>query len=88
MGGGGGGGEELYNQMGFFVQTVLADRYFHRREMWVVSLKSSHRVEFETKKDFFYFRFFEELSRIEILCEHGIFSMILFTLSVFWLKLR
>ena len=32
-GGGGGGGEELYTQMGFFVQTILADRYIHRREV-------------------------------------------------------
>ena len=32
-GGGGGGGEELYTQMGFFVQSTLADRYFHRREI-------------------------------------------------------
>ena len=31
--GGGGGGEELYTQMGFFVQTILADRYIHRRDM-------------------------------------------------------
>ena len=26
-------GEELYTQMGLFVQTILADRYNHRREM-------------------------------------------------------
>ena len=31
--GGGGGGEELYTQMGFFVQSISADRYIHRREM-------------------------------------------------------
>ena len=36
--------------------------------MWVVSLKSSF--------------FSEELSRIEVFCEHGIFGMILFTFSV------
>ena len=35
------------------------------------------------QKDLFEFRlFFEELSRVEILCEHGIFCMILFTFSV------
>ena len=26
-------GEELYTQMVFFVQTILDDRYIHRREM-------------------------------------------------------
>ena len=29
-----GGGEELYTQTGFFfVQSILAERYIHRREM-------------------------------------------------------
>ena len=54
----------------FFVQTILADRYIHLREIWVVSLKSSSSAEFETKKIFFSFFFFEEFSRIEFLCEH------------------
>ena len=40
---------ELYPQMVFFVQTILADRYIHRREMWVVSLKSSSSIKFEIK---------------------------------------
>ena len=62
-------GEELYTQMGFFVQSILVHRYIHRKEMWVVSLKSSSSVELETKKIFFNFVFFEELSRIEVLCE-------------------
>ena len=26
-------GDELYTQMVFFAQTILADRYIHRREM-------------------------------------------------------
>ena len=47
----------------------------------MVSIKSSS-VEFETKKIFLNFIFFEEISRIEVLCEHGIFGMILFTFSV------
>ena len=37
-------GEELYAQMGFFVQTILADRYNNRREMWVVSLQNPYSV--------------------------------------------
>ena len=66
-------GEELYTQMVFFVQTILADRYIHRREMWVASLKSWSSVEFKIKKMFLIFVFFEELSSIEVLCEQGIF---------------
>ena len=37
-------GEELYTQMGFFVQTILADRYIHRRESRLVSLESLSSV--------------------------------------------
>ena len=47
-------GEELYTQMGFFVQKVLADRY--RREMRVASLKSSSSAEVKSKKIFLRFR--------------------------------
>ena len=32
--------------------------------------------------------FFEELSRIEVLCEHGIFAMILFTFSENFLQIK
>ena len=48
----------------------------------MVSLKSCSSVEIKIKKYFLNFVFFEELSRIEVLCEHGIFGMILFTFSV------
>ena len=58
----------------FFVQTILADRYIHCREMWVVSIKISSSVEFEIKKIFLKIVFFfEEFSSIEVLSEHGIF---------------
>ena len=50
------GGGSIYSN-GFFVQTILADRCIHRREMPVVSLKSSSSVKFEIK-DFFEFRIF------------------------------
>ena len=40
---------ELYTQMGSFIQTILADRCIHCREMSVISLKSLSHVEFETK---------------------------------------
>ena len=56
-------GEELYTQMGFFiVQSILADRYIHRREMWVVSLESWSRVEFKNKYIIYFFVFFEDRS--------------------------
>ena len=37
-------GEELYTEMGFFVQTILTDRYIHRTELRLVSLESSSSV--------------------------------------------
>ena len=40
----------------------------------MVSLKSWSSVEFKIKKIFLILVFFEELSRIEILCEHGTFD--------------
>ena len=50
--GGGGGGEELYTQMVFFVQSILADRYIHLIELRLVSLKSLSSVEYGIKKIF------------------------------------
>ena len=52
-------GEELYTQMGFFVQTILADRYNHRRELRVVSLKSPSSVKY----GILIFVFYRQLSR-------------------------
>ena len=56
--------------------------------MWVVLLKSSSSEEFETKKIFFNFVVFEELSRIEVFCEHVIVDMILFAFSVIFLHIK
>ena len=42
----------------FFVQTILADRYIHRRDMCVVSLKSSSSVDLGIKKISLNFVFF------------------------------
>ena len=44
--------EELYTQMVFFVQPILTDRYIHRIELWVVSLKSTSSVEYGIKRLF------------------------------------
>ena len=55
----------------------------------MVSLKSGSRVEFKIQNIFFQnFAFLEELSRIEVLREHGIFGMILFTFSVIFLQIK
>ena len=45
-------GEKLYTQMGFFVQTILADRYINPTKLRLVSLKISSSVEYEIKKIF------------------------------------
>ena len=40
----------------------------------MVSLKSWSSEELKINKIFLFFVFFEELSRIEVLCEHGTFD--------------
>ena len=59
-------GEELYTQMGFFVQSILADRYIHRRELTLVSLESLSSVEYGIKKIFSFFVFDREISRFNL----------------------
>ena len=54
----------------------------------MVSLKSSSSVEFEIKKIFLNFVFFEELSRFKVLCEHGIFGSLLFTFTVIFVRIN
>ena len=61
-----GGGEELCTQMGFFVQSILADRYIHRRELRLVSLESLSSVEYGFKKIFLIFVFDREISRFKL----------------------
>ena len=60
-------GEELYSQMDFFVQTILSDRYIHRRQLRLVSLESLSSVEYGIKKIFLIFVFYGEYSRFELL---------------------
>ena len=50
----------------FFVQTILADRYIHRRELRLVSLESSSSVKFGIKKIFLIFLFYGELLRFKL----------------------
>ena len=75
-------GEELYTQMGFFVQLIFADRYIHRREMWVVSLKSCSSVKFKIKK----ITNFLESSGMNSLTKFAIYSVmsIKWTYLVLW----
>ena len=63
---GGGGGGIIYSN-GFFVQTILADRYIHRRELRLVSLDSLSSVEYVIKKIFLIFVFYNESSRFKLL---------------------
>ena len=51
---------------GFFVQTILADRYNHRRELWVVSLESLSSVEYGIKKTVSILAFYSELSMFKV----------------------
>ena len=51
--------------MGFFVQTILAGRYIHHRELRLVSLESLSSVEYRNKKIFLVFVFYRELSRFK-----------------------
>ena len=51
-------------------------------------IKKLFQRRIQNYKDFLNFVFFEELSKIEILCEYGIFCMILFTFSVTFLQIK
>ena len=51
------GGGTIYSNGFFFVQSILADRYIHRRELRLVSLESLSSVEYGIKKRFFLFSF-------------------------------
>ena len=50
----------------FFVQSILADRYIHRRELRLVSLESLSSVEYGIKKTFLIFVFDTEISRFKL----------------------
>ena len=81
---GGGGGNYIIKRV-FFVQSILADRYIHRREMWVVSLKSWSSVKIKIKNIFLIFVFFRGVS------EDWIFvwtTGFLFTFSVIFLQIK
>ena len=60
------GGRNYILKWGFFVQSIFADRYIHRRELRLVSLESSSNVEYGIKKIFLIFVFYRELSRFKL----------------------
>ena len=61
------GGGTIYSTGFFFVQSIFADRYIHRRELRLVSLESSSSVEYGIKNIFPIFNFYRELSRFKLL---------------------
>ena len=68
-----GEGGTLYSN-GFFVQTILADRYIHRRELWVKALESTYILEYRNATIFSNFVFHRELSRFKVLWIFDSFS--------------
>ena len=60
------GGGTIYSNWFFFVQSIFADRYIHRRELILVSLESSSSVKYGIKKIFLIFVFYRELSRFSL----------------------
>ena len=80
------GGGTIYSN-GFFFQTILADRYIHRRELRLVSLETSSSVEYGIKKIFSIFVFYWELSEFKLLRKLKRIPLFLFTFSVTLTKL-
>ena len=53
------------NSNGFFVQTIFADGYIHRREIKLVPLRSSSSVEYGIKKIFLTFFFLQGIIEVQ-----------------------
>ena len=64
------GGGTIYSN-GFFVQTILADRYINRRELRLVLLQSLSSVEYGITKNFVYFRFLQGAIEVYTLERRG-----------------
>ena len=61
-----GGGRNYILKWIFFVQSILAGRYIHRRELRLVSLESLSSVEYGIKKIFLIFFRDREISRFKL----------------------
>ena len=60
------GGGTIYSTGFFFVQSILADRYIHRRELRLVSSESFFGVKYGIKKIFLIFVLDREISRFKL----------------------
>ena len=60
------GGGTIYSNGFFFVQSILTDRYIHRRELRLVPLESLSSVEYGIEKIFLNFVFHREISRLKL----------------------
>ena len=73
------GGRNYILNWDFFVHTILADRYIHRRELWVLSLKNPSSLAYWITK-IFWISFSRAIYQSLIFCEHtGWFALFLFT---------
>ena len=61
------GGGTIYSNGFFFVQSIFADQYIHRRELRLVLLENSSSAEYGIKMIFLNFLFYRELSRFKLL---------------------
>ena len=79
----------IYSNSFFFGQTILADRYIHRRVMWVVSIKNSSpsNVEFEFNL-YFEFCIFRRVIQVSIFMWTRDICMILFSFSVIFVQIK
>ena len=74
--------------MGFFCSDNFGRSIYSTWRNLSRIIKSWSSIDLETKKIVLKFASFEELSRIEVLCEHMIFDMILFTFSVIFPQIK
>ena len=60
----------------FFIQTILAGRHIHRKELRLVSLERPSSVEYRIENVFSIFFFYRELSRFKVFTFSAIFDRI------------
>ena len=72
---------------GFSFQSILADRYIHRRELRLVSIVSLSSAEYVIKKIFLIFVFYREISRFKLDFIH-LFSKLLTKILTILMKFK
>ena len=73
------GGRNYILKWVFFVQSIFAGRYIHRRELRLVSSESSSSIEYGIKKILLIFAFHKQLSRFKVLWILDVIHLFLFT---------